>query len=215
MPAEVSKVGGVQFEAFSRRTLGKLIDNHRRVKVRAIRRREAMEAWAYGTITGGGSRQPTGGRQGDGYGPYACHRGDTPDDIKALFRHAVVCSEASLPSCSVLLTQTQDTDILVEAGTSIYKDMQSQISWTTAEASVNRFGRYGLSTFYCHNYISPVHTDSDIGKQDLLSGCSLANALGGLYPCMQLTKTNCGPQDYNFAYVRWGMVIQTQPNTVW
>ncbi|KAJ7723851.1 hypothetical protein DFH07DRAFT_783457 [Mycena maculata] len=83
-------VGGVSFEVFSKKTLAQLIDNHRRIKVRAIRRREAMQEWAYGKMTGTGPRMPRGGRQGDGYGLYACHKGDTLDDIRALFRHAVV-----------------------------------------------------------------------------------------------------------------------------
>jgi len=48
-----------------------------------------MHDWAYGTMTATGSRQASGGALGDTYGPYACHTGNTPDDIKALFRHAV------------------------------------------------------------------------------------------------------------------------------
>ncbi|KAJ7744461.1 hypothetical protein DFH07DRAFT_777037 [Mycena maculata] len=75
-------VGGVSFEVFSKKTLAQLIDNHRRIKVRAIRRREAMQEWAYGV----------GVREMDmDHTPVtrACHKGDTPDDIRALFRHAV------------------------------------------------------------------------------------------------------------------------------
>ncbi|KAJ7770154.1 hypothetical protein DFH07DRAFT_953986 [Mycena maculata] len=109
-------VGGVSFEVFSKKTLAQLIDNHRRIKVRAIRRREAMQEWAYGKMTGTGPRMPRGGRQGDGYGPYACHKGDTPDDIRALFRHAV------------------DTDLLVEAGASICPELAPQLASTTAQA---------------------------------------------------------------------------------
>lgn len=84
------KVGGVRYQAMSPEILAQLLDNHRRVSVRGVRRREDMQAWAYGTMTGSGPRQPMGGAKGDGYGPYACHSGDTPDDIRALFRHAVV-----------------------------------------------------------------------------------------------------------------------------
>ncbi|KAJ7131747.1 hypothetical protein C8R43DRAFT_1133683 [Mycena crocata] len=91
-------VGGVRFEAMSRPTLCELILNHRQVKVRTIRRRAEMQRWAYGKMTGGGNRQPNGGSRDDGYGPYACHNGDTPDDIRALFRGAV------------------DTDVLAEVG---------------------------------------------------------------------------------------------------
>ncbi|KAJ7770945.1 hypothetical protein DFH07DRAFT_953942 [Mycena maculata] len=191
------RVGGVRFKAFSRKTLIQLRDNHRRVVVRAIRRREAMEAWAYGTMTGSGSRQAAGGYKGDGYGPYACHHWDTPDDIKALFRHAV------------------DNDIMVGAGASIYPPMQRELGSTTSESGINRFGRFGVSTFTCTNYISSTHFDPDIGIHDLLQNQKKSGYVGGLYPCTQLTKTGCGPHDYNFAYARWGVVIQTRPNTVW
>lgn len=84
------QVGGVRYQAFSEDTLGLMIENHRRVTVRGVRRREAMEAWAYGSMTGGGARQPSGGLKGDVYGPYARHHGETPEDIRALFRHAAV-----------------------------------------------------------------------------------------------------------------------------
>ncbi|KAJ7455281.1 hypothetical protein B0H11DRAFT_1926162 [Mycena galericulata] len=91
-------VGGVRYNAFEPLILERLIDNHRRVKIRGVRRRDEMQAWAYGSMTPSGNRQPAGGLQGDGYGPYACHKGDTPDDIRALFRHAV------------------DADVIIEVG---------------------------------------------------------------------------------------------------
>lgn len=71
-------------------TLGQLISNHHCVLVRGVRRRGEMERWNYGSMTGNGPRQPKGGLPGDVYGPYACHKGNTPDDIRALFRHALV-----------------------------------------------------------------------------------------------------------------------------
>ncbi|KAK7006866.1 hypothetical protein R3P38DRAFT_2555019 [Favolaschia claudopus] len=83
-------VGGVRFKPFSEETLARLIYNHRLVVVRAIRRRAIMQMWAYGTMTATGSRQPSGGGKGDGYGPYACHRGDTVDDISAMAREGTV-----------------------------------------------------------------------------------------------------------------------------
>ncbi|KAJ7464328.1 hypothetical protein B0H11DRAFT_2240724 [Mycena galericulata] len=206
-------VGGVRFKAFTKKTLVQLVDNHRRVKVRAIRRRAEMEAWAYGTMTAGGSRQPKGGRKGDGYGPYSCHRGDTPDDIKALFRLAV------------------DNDLLVEAGATIHSKMKSDLASTTRESGVNQCGRFGVSTFNCSNYISSTHIDPDAGVADLKNQVDATPItpnlkapkrqkskhayVGGLYPCAQLSKKNCGPHDYNFAYARWGVVVQTRGNTVW
>ncbi|KAJ7086967.1 hypothetical protein C8R44DRAFT_893365 [Mycena epipterygia] len=189
-------VGGVRFKAFSKATLAQLVSNHRRVRVRAIRRQNAMQAWAYGSMTATGSRQPMGGYKGDGYGPYECHRGDTPDDIRALFRHAV------------------DTDVVLEAAATIHPSLKRDLA-STASSGVKRFGRYGMSAFYCHNYISCIHADLDIGKEDVDKGRSRNACQGGLYPCVQLSKENCGRQDYNFAYVRWGVVIRTQANAVW
>ncbi|KAJ7107355.1 hypothetical protein C8R44DRAFT_885376 [Mycena epipterygia] len=136
-------VGGVRFKAFFKATLAQLVSNHRRVRVRAIRRQNAMQAWAYGSMTATGSRQPMGGYKGDGYGPYECHRGDTPDDIRALFRHAV------------------DTDVLLEAAATIHPALKRDLG-STAGSGVKRFGRYGMSAFYCHNYISCIHADLDI-----------------------------------------------------
>jgi hypothetical protein len=71
-------------------TLEQLLSNHRRVTVRGVRRRDDIEKWNHGSMTATGARQPKGGTKGDGYGPYACHSGNTLDDIRALFRHAVV-----------------------------------------------------------------------------------------------------------------------------
>ncbi|KAJ7738866.1 hypothetical protein DFH07DRAFT_965964 [Mycena maculata] len=168
-------VGGVRYQVFGKRILQELIANHWRVKVRAIRRREEI---------------------GDGYGPYSSHKGETPDDIKALFRQAV------------------DTDLLAEAGDTICPGLKSELPWMTSEACVGRLGKHGLCTFECNNYISCVHWDEDIGKADLVEDHSQANHVGGLYPCAQLEKKNCKPHEYNFAYVKWGVVIETRPNTV-
>ncbi|KAJ7228711.1 hypothetical protein GGX14DRAFT_554780 [Mycena pura] len=79
-------VGGVRFKAYSRKTLNERIANQRRLVLRAIHRRDLLERFAYGQMSGGGSRQPSGGYEGDIYGPYGIHSGETPDDIAALFR---------------------------------------------------------------------------------------------------------------------------------
>ncbi|KAJ7667030.1 hypothetical protein B0H17DRAFT_1252143 [Mycena rosella] len=141
-------------------------------------------------------RQASGGKLGNIYGPYACHQGHTPDDIKALFRHAV------------------DTDIVAEVGGSIHPGLKAQLK-AVAESGIKHFGRLGMLTFYCNNYISPIHGDLDIGDEDLKMGRGINDSLSGYYPCIQLEKKNCSPNDYSFAYVRWGVVIETRPNTMW
>ncbi|KAJ7681162.1 hypothetical protein B0H17DRAFT_1205978 [Mycena rosella] len=164
-------VAGVRFKALSPTTLKIMQENHQQVRIRTIRRRADMQAWAYGNMTATGSRMPMGGKKGDGYAPYACHSGDSVDDVKALFRHAV------------------DTDILVTAAKSIYLGIEADLSELTEESELNRFGRFGAVGFYCTNFITPIHTDKDIVKVDQPT----------LHPCIQLSKENCGPDDYNFA----------------
>ncbi|KAJ6624675.1 hypothetical protein B0H10DRAFT_714594 [Mycena sp. CBHHK59/15] len=192
-------VGGVRYNALEPTVLERLTDNHRRVKVRGVRRREEIHAWNYGSMTASGSRQPAGGIKGDGYAPYTCHTGDTPDDIKALFRHAV------------------DTDVLVEVGSTIAPTLRSDIAYLSSATGENRLGRYSLSSFYCTNYISAIHPDGDIGKDDVKHACTAKHYVGGLYPCIQLVqkRTNKGLHEWDFAMVQWGIVIETWANTVW
>ncbi|KAJ7843062.1 hypothetical protein B0H14DRAFT_3456368 [Mycena olivaceomarginata] len=190
-------VGGVRFKAFSDKTLEHLIHNHRLVKVRAIRRCSIMQRWAYGSMTATGSRQASGGRRGDTYSAYACHRGDTPDDIKALFSEAMA------------------TDTIIAAGNTICPGLKTRLEGLTATSGVNYLGRTSVSNFTCSNYISCIHPDSDFGLEDLEAERGRNNARGDLSPCVQLVKSGCGPDDYNFAYVRWGVVVRTMANTVW
>ncbi|KAF7330970.1 hypothetical protein MVEN_02437100 [Mycena venus] len=190
-------VGGIHFKPFSEKTLARLVNNHRLVKVRAIRRRDMMQRWLYGTMTGNGSGQPKGGRKGSVYGPYACHRGDTPDDIKALFRGAA------------------DADAMIEVGNTIAPGLKKELSDLTAESGVNYLGRTGVVNFTCTNYISCIHPDINLSLWDLRHGLGKKDGLGGLTPCGTLEKSGCGPNEYNFAYVRWGVVLRTMANTVW
>lgn len=80
---------------------------------------------------------------------------------------------------------------------------------------MNYLGRTGLCNFNCTNYINCVHADTDAGLDDLRARRSKKDGHGDLYPCVQTEKTGCGPNDYNFAYVRWGVVVRTMTNTVW
>ncbi|KAJ7431287.1 hypothetical protein B0H11DRAFT_2210433 [Mycena galericulata] len=146
-----------------------------------------MQAWAYGSMTPQGNRMPMGGIKGDGYGLYACHSGDSVDDIKALFRHAV------------------DSDILATVAKTIHPQIESDLLEVTEGSELNRFGRFGATAYYCTNFISCVHSDKDVIKEGRPT----------LHPCIQLWKEKCGPNDYNFGMVRWGIVIRTEENTVW
>jgi hypothetical protein len=144
-----------------KQTLEQLVANHHRVVVHGVRRRDEMQRWNYGTMTGGGPHQPNGGKTGDVYGPYACHSGATPDDIRALFQHAIVSHfSPSWPAESYL---PQDNEILVEIGTSIIPTMHRDIIKVTNANETSCMGKYGLTTFTCSEYISTVHPDHDIG----------------------------------------------------
>ncbi|KAF8204367.1 hypothetical protein K438DRAFT_1819719 [Mycena galopus ATCC 62051] len=190
-------VGGVGFNVFRQKTLDRLIYNHHLVQVSGIKRRADMQRWAYGTMTAIGSRQPTGGKKGDGYNAYPCMQGRSVGEIKALHRAAM------------------SADIMVEAGNLICPGMRKRIRSLTEQSGINYLGRTGVSHFNCHNYISCVHADLDIGIADLLAGRGKNDAEGDLYSCGQLEKLHCGPNDFNFAYVRWGVMVRTLPNAVW
>ncbi|KAJ7683386.1 hypothetical protein B0H14DRAFT_3535246 [Mycena olivaceomarginata] len=68
----------------------------------------------------------------------------------------------------------------------------------TQAAGINRMGRTGMNSFYCWEYASPLHVDDD-------EGWSI---------CCQLYK-NCRSDEYNFAYVEWGIYIRTEANCIW
>ncbi|KAJ7705049.1 hypothetical protein B0H17DRAFT_1126651 [Mycena rosella] len=146
--------------------------------------------------------QAQGGAKGDVYGPYACHTRDTADDIKALFHHAT------------------DADVMVEIRSTIVSGLHSDMIAVTNAAEVGHLGRHGLTNYYCSNYISAVHRDFDVGKHNLKQkekGKKKQEDVSGCHPCVQLeqTGTNKILHEWDFAMVRWGIVIETHSNTVW
>ncbi|KAJ7486072.1 hypothetical protein B0H11DRAFT_2231005 [Mycena galericulata] len=190
---EAILVGGVRYNAFEPTILQRLINNHRRVKVRGVRRRGILQRWNHGTMTPSGHRQPRGGIRGDGYGPYSAHRGDTIDDIKALFCHAV------------------DADILIEVGSTIAPKMRSRINALSAATEGGRMGRFSVEVFYCTNYISALHPDFDANSDRTNPD------IGDIYPCAQYTQTGTDKNrhEWDFAMPTWGVAIETRGNTVW
>ncbi|KAJ6495421.1 hypothetical protein C8R45DRAFT_1095055 [Mycena sanguinolenta] len=161
---ETELIGGVRYHALDRETLDQLDRNHRAVAMQGVHRCNEIEAWNLNpnSMTGEGAQQPKGGRnQGDGYGPYACHSGRTPDDIRALFRHAV------------------DNDVLVEVGSTIIPTMKADIKQVTRENETSCMGRYGLTAFTCTSYISAIHPDYNIGPGDVKEGHAQADCKVG------------------------------------
>jgi hypothetical protein len=68
-----------------------LEDNQRKLKLlMKVSRGKMFSQWCYGEMRALGSRQPSGGRPGDGYGPYPGVTLSSVDDIVTLFSHAMV-----------------------------------------------------------------------------------------------------------------------------
>lgn len=65
---------------------------------------------------------------------------------------------------------------------------------------MNRLGSTGMNLYYCTNYMSPIHADRDALRHSL---------------CCQLEKKGCLNDELNFCYIRWGILLHTQRNTVW
>lgn len=57
-------------------------------------------------------------------------------------------------------------------------------------------GRHGLNSFYCWNYLAPLHADKDHSYT------------------ISITTAKSGPH-YNFCYARWGIIIKTEPGCIW
>lgn len=55
-----------------------------------LKRRKVFDSWSYGKMLPLGSRQPSGGRPGDGYAPYPASTVLDQQDIHTLFAHALV-----------------------------------------------------------------------------------------------------------------------------
>jgi hypothetical protein len=93
--------------------------------------------------------------------------------------------------------------------------LKKEINDLTRKSKLNYLGRTGLTNFACTNYISCIHPDTDHGYEDVVKNLGKKDGKGALRPCATYIKTGCGRHDYNFAYVRWGIVIRTMANTVW
>ncbi|KAG2092312.1 uncharacterized protein F5147DRAFT_657719 [Suillus discolor] len=138
-------VGGVIFSAMKPGTLQQMKDNHGSIiNHPSVKRGAAFQAYNYGKMIPYGARQPQGGRRGDCYTTYPMLRGDTQEDIKAIFRH-IKDAETLLRTISY-------------AAPLVVKDLQN----VTSEAKAHRLGSTGCVTFYCRNYVAPQHKDHDV-----------------------------------------------------
>lgn len=90
-----SKVGAVQYQAFSDTTLREM-DQHKQqsAHLHNVKRGASFHMFAWGSMKALGSHLPQGGNPGSGYGPYKDMVAKEIDNIKLMFRHAKVCITA-------------------------------------------------------------------------------------------------------------------------
>ncbi|KAF7318787.1 hypothetical protein HMN09_00391000 [Mycena chlorophos] len=107
------------------------------------------------------------------------------------------CQDASTPATATAFLKAAHTnDTLIEHVRAWAPDIVRQIK--AAAKPLLPFGRTSQMAFYCSEYASPQHFDKD----------------GSWSLCCQLKKT-AGPDEYNFVFAEYGVVIETQPNTLW
>lgn len=69
----------------------------------------------------------------------------------------------------------------------------------TNDEAVHRLGSSGVTVFYTKNYLAPQHKDND-------ASISISCQLG---------KAGVLDTEYDFAYLQWGISIETRVNSVW
>ncbi|KAF8414636.1 hypothetical protein L210DRAFT_989912 [Boletus edulis BED1] len=151
------EVGGVMFNLLAEEEIERLAENQANIKnfSRKIKRRKAMSDWGHGDMRAIGSRQPAGGRPGDGYAPYPESTVLSQGDIHTLFAYAsdIECILAKIEPHAP----------------SVVKEMKA----IGQEACV--LGSYGITGYHCWNYIAPQHLDKDgtwtISYQLFKKGC--------------------------------------------
>lgn len=86
------QVAGVVFNCLDNDEIRQLEINQAKIKILTtkLKRRDAFSDWNSGEMRAIGSRQPSGGRAGDGYAPYPSTKVLNQEDIHTLFEHAAV-----------------------------------------------------------------------------------------------------------------------------
>ncbi|KAJ4465422.1 hypothetical protein C8J55DRAFT_566351 [Lentinula edodes] len=109
--------------------------------VKPVRRGGKFDLWSSGQMRPYGWRQPSGGRLGDTYAPYAGMEAESVEGITILFEHAET-------SC-----------ILMGTAKSFHRKLWRQMKDASKECE--RVGLAGVNIFDCRNYTSPQHADND------------------------------------------------------
>ncbi|KAG8215291.1 hypothetical protein J3R82DRAFT_8860 [Butyriboletus roseoflavus] len=142
-PRTGEEVSGVVFGLLDGEEIERLAINQKKLKnlTTKLKRRKAFLDWNHGEMRPIGSRQPSGGRAGDGYSPYPATTVITQEDVHTLFNHAldIECILSKLhPHASSVIHEMEDLG-----------------------REVNVLGQYGVTGYHCWNYIAPQHMDKD------------------------------------------------------
>jgi hypothetical protein len=81
-----------------------------------------------------------------------------------------------------------------QASRKVFKEMTE----SAQAAGTFPMGQYGLNTYYCFNYIAPLHWDPDRS-----------------YTVSVTTAKSGDPEHYNFCFARWGVILHTHPGCIW
>jgi hypothetical protein len=102
-PDTSTQVAGVVFNILDDDEIRRLEKNQAKIKILTakLKRRDAFSDWNSGEMRALGSRQPSGGRAGDGYAPYPSTKVLNQEDIHTLFEHAAVCFHPSFVDLDV------------------------------------------------------------------------------------------------------------------
>ncbi|TCD60999.1 hypothetical protein EIP91_009169 [Steccherinum ochraceum] len=177
-----SCVGGIRYNLLHPETLQGIKDSHEKASANpSVQRGMLLRAWQYGKMVPFGFRVPQGGRAGDGYTTYGTTRVENIDDMKMIF--SVAC----------------DTECIVQALRASDPPSFHKLRDVTRDAQMHRIGTTGPTAFYCVNYLSCQHLDTE-------TACSMSCQLG--------LDTEYS-DEYDFAYTEYGVVFRTVENCGW
>ncbi|KZV59399.1 hypothetical protein PENSPDRAFT_723076 [Peniophora sp. CONT] len=188
-------VGGVIFSAFDPGTHQRSLEHHILVsRFPGLRRGASFLEFVYGKMVPVGFRVAARGYPGDEYGPHPVllkqadqsQKNNNNDNIHMIFAHA----EVGFTQLYVI------PDYVPEVVDSICN--------LSDENQLKDMGSSGVSSYYCSNYMSPQHKDADV----VWSLCSQ------LYKDLD-TVGGDAKKDFNFAFTKWGLYVETRENCVW
>ncbi|VDB94101.1 unnamed protein product [Peniophora sp. CBMAI 1063] len=188
-------VGGVIFSTLTEEEWQESMKHHTLIsRYPGLQRGTSFLEFAFGKMIPVGFRVPMGAHPGEDYVPYkilikAAERSkelQDNEDIRLMFGHA------------------KDTERLLNTVRRYLLGIVKEIRKVSDEHGLKDMGSCGVSSYYCTNYMSPQHGDGDIGWSICSQLFKNLKATGG-------SETD----DFNFAFTKWGLYVETQRNCVW